>query len=204
MWDVLWQPGQFFKALAERKPNFVAPFFIVVASTVAASLGQVLLVRLLPSFVPGGLPVQLVFALLGGVVFGMLLWGLGGLIIRLLAGPDSRAWEVYGWASVPALLVGLVLVPLGALFPITGDLSPLPPATDPEALRAWQREYQQVVGAAIGTRVLQGLGIAGSLWSFWIIWSGLKVLAPSRALLATLGVAVVSLAFTLWGILAQR
>lgn len=204
MWDVLLQPLRFFKTLAERKPNLVAPFFIVVASTVAASLGQVLLVRLLPSFVPGGLPVQLVFALLGGVVFGMLLWGLGGLIIRLLAGPDSRAWEVYGWASVPALLVGLVLVPLGALFPITGDLSPLPPATDPEALRAWQREYQQVVGAAIGTRVLQGLGIVGSLWSFWIIWSGLKVLAPSRALLATLGVAVVSLAFTLWGILAQR
>ncbi len=200
MWDVLLQPLRFFKTLAERKPNLVAPFFIVVASTVAASLGQVLLVRLLPSFVPGGLPVQLVFALLGGVVFGMLLWGIGGLIIRLLAGPDSRAWEVYGWASVPALLVGLVLVPLGALFPITGDLSPLPPATDPEA----QREYQQVVGAAIGTRVLQGLGIVGSLWSFWIIWSGLKVLAPSRALLATLGMAVVSLAFTLWGILAQR
>jgi hypothetical protein len=90
------------------------------------------------------------------------------------------------------------------LFPITGDLSPLPPATDPEALRAWQREYQQVVGTASGTRVLQGLGIAGSLWSFWIIWSGLRVLAPSRALVATLGVAAVSLAFTLWGILAQR
>ncbi|GIW25304.1 YIP1 family protein [Meiothermus sp.] len=204
MLEVLIQPTNFFRALAERKPNLVAPFFIVIAGTVTASLGQVLLVRLLPSFVPGGLAVQLVLALVGGVVFGMLLWGLGGLMIRLLAGPDSRAWEVYGWASVPALLVGLVLVPLGALFPITGDLSPLPPATDPEALRAWQREYQQVVGTASGTRVLQGLGIAGSLWSFWIIWSGLRVLAPSRALVATLGVAAVSLAFTLWGILAQR
>lgn len=204
MLDVLLQPTNFFQLLAQRKPNLVAPFFIVMASTVAASLGQVLLVRLLPSFVPGGLPVQLVLALLGGVILGMLLWGTGGLIIRLLAGPDSRAWEVYGWASVPALLVGLVLVPLGALFPITGDLPPLPPATDPEALRAWQREYQQVVGAASGTRVLQGLGIVGSLWSLWIIWSGLRVLAPNRALLATLGVAVVSLAFTLWGILGSR
>lgn len=204
MVDVLVQPVHFFKALAERKPNLVAPFFIVVAGTVAASLGQILLVRLLPSLVPGGIPVQLVFALVGGVVFGMLLWGLGGLIIRLLAGAESRAWEVYGWASVPALLVGLVLIPFGALLPITGDLPPIPPATDPEALRAWQREYQQVIGAAVGTRVLQGLGILGSIWSFWIIWSGLKVLAPSRALLATVGVAVVSLAFTLWGILAQR
>lgn len=204
MVDVLVQPVHFFKALAERKPNLVAPFFIVMAGTVAASLGQMLLVRLLPSLIPGGIPVQLVFALVGGVVFGMLLWGVGGLIIRLLAGPDSRAWEVYGWANVPALLVGLVLIPFGALFPVSGDLPPLPPATDPEALRAWQREYQQVIGAAVGTRVLQGLGILGSIWSFWIIWSGFKVLAPSRALLATVGVAVVSLAFTLWGILVQR
>lgn len=205
MLHVLLQPTNFFRALSERKPNWAAPFFIVEISAVAASLGQVLLVRLLPNnFVPAGLPVQLVFALLGGGIFGLLLWGLGGLIIRLLAGPDSRAWEVYGWASVPALLVGLVLLPWGALFPITGDLPPLPPAADLEALRVWQREYQQVIGAASGTRVLQGLGIVGSLWSFWLIWSGLKVLAPSRALLATLGVAVVSLAFTLWGILAQR
>jgi hypothetical protein len=204
MLDVLLQPTGFFRALAKRKPNLVAPFFIVMAGTVAASLGQVLLVRLLPSVVPGGLPVQLVFALVGGAVFGILLWGIGGLMIRLLAGPDSRAWEVYGWASVPGLLMGLVLVPLGALFPITGDLPPLPPATDPEALRAWQRDYQQVIGAATGTRVLQGLGIVGLFWSFWIIWSGLKVLAPGRALLATLGVAAVSLAFTLWGLLAQR
>ncbi len=204
MWDVLTQPTQFFQTLSGRKPNLMAPFFIVLAGTAAASLGQVLLIRLLPSFVPGGLPVQLVFALVGGVVFGMVLWGLGGLIIRLLAGADSRAWEVYGWASVPALLVGLVLIPFGALFPVTGDLPPIPPATDPEALRAWQREYQQLIATATGTRIMQVLGITGSIWSFWIIWSGLKILAPSRAFLATVGVAAVSLAFTLWGILAQR
>jgi len=204
MFDAVIQPMNFFKALAERKPNLVTPFFVVMAGTAAASLGQVLLIRLLPSFVPWGLPVQLVLALLGGVVFGMLFWGLGGLIIRLLAGADSRAWEVFGWASLPGLLVGLVLVPLGALFPITAALPPIPPATDPDAVLAWQREYQQVIGAATGTRILQILGILGSIWSFWIIWSGLKILAPSRALLATVVVAVVSLAFTLWGILAQR
>ncbi|KZK15040.1 YIP1 family protein [Meiothermus taiwanensis] len=203
MLDVLLQPTNFFRALAERKPNLVAPFFIVIAATAAASLGQVLLLRLLPNPVPGGWLVQLVLGLVGGVVAGMVLWGLGGLIIRLLAGPDSRAWEVYGWANVPALLVGLVLIPFGALFPVTADLPPVPPMTDVEAVRAWQREYQQVVGTAVGTRVLQGLGLLASIWSFWIIWSGLRVLAPARALWATLAVAAVSLAFTLWGILAQ-
>jgi len=204
MFDVLVQPTNFFKTLAERKPGLVIPLLIVLAGTMAASLGQVLLARLLPSIVPGGLPVQLVFALVGGAVFGLLLWGVGGLIIRLLAGADSRAWEVYGWASVPALLVGLVLIPFGALFPVTGDLAPIPPATDLEALRAWQREYQQLIGSATGTRIVQGLGILGSIWSLWIIWSGLRILAPSRALLATVGVVVVSLAFMLWGIFAQR
>ncbi|MCS7067062.1 MAG: YIP1 family protein [Meiothermus sp.] len=203
MWDVLFQTQRFFEALAERKPDLAAPFFIVIASTTASSLGQVLLTRLLPSGVPGGLPVQLVLALVGGVIFGILLWGLGGLLVRLLAGPDSRAWEVYGWAWVPALLVGLVLVPVGALFPVTGDLPPLPPTTDPDALRAWQREYQQLVGAAPATRLLYGLGLLGTFWSFWIIWSGLRVLAPSRALQATLGVAGVTLAIMLWSILAQ-
>lgn len=204
MLDVLLQPTNFFRVLAERKPNLVAPFFVVIAATASASLGQALLLRLLPSLLPGGWVVQLVLGLLGGVVAGMVLWGVGGLIIRLLAGPDSRAWEVYGWANVPALLVGLVLIPFGALFPVTADLPPVPPMTDPEALRAWQREYQQVVGTALGTRVLQGLGLLGSIWSFWIIWSGLRVLAPARALLTTLVLAAFSLAFTLWGILAQR
>lgn len=203
MLEVLLQPSNFFRALTERKPNLVAPFFIVIAATAAASLGQALLLRLLPNPVPGGLAVQLVLALVGGVVAGMVAWGLGGLVIRLLAGPDSRAWEVYGWANVPALLLGLVLIPFGALFPITADLPPIPPATDLEAFRAWQREYQQAISAAIGTRLLQGLGVLGSIWSFWIIWSGLRVLAPARALLATLVVAVLSLAFALWGILAQ-
>lgn len=54
MLDVLLQPTHFFRALAERKPNLVAPFFIVIAATTAASLGQVLLLRLLPGLLPGG------------------------------------------------------------------------------------------------------------------------------------------------------
>ena len=66
MLDVLLQPTHFFRALAERKPNLVAPFFIVIAATTAASLGQVLLLRLLPGLLPGGWVVQMVLALVGG------------------------------------------------------------------------------------------------------------------------------------------
>jgi len=202
MLDVLLQPARFFRVLAERKPDLVVPLFIVMAATLAASLGQVLLTRLLPSFVPGGLALQLVLALVGGIVGGMVVWGVGGLVIRLLAGPDSRAWEVYGWASVPALLMGLVSIPFGALFPIASDLAPAPPTTDGDAFQVWLVEYQQLIQTASETRILQGLTLLASLWSFWIIWSGLKVLVPARALLATLVVALVSLVFTLWSVLA--
>jgi hypothetical protein len=204
MLDVLLQPTNFFRALSERKPNLVAPFFIVVAAAVAASLGQALLTRLLPSPIPGGVAVQLVLALVGGVVGGMVAWGLGGLVVRLLAGPDSRAWEVYGWASVPGLLVGLVAIPLAALFPITGDLPPIPPLTDVEAFQAWQRAYRQLIWEATGFRILQGLSLLSALWSFGIIWSALKVLAPAKALVTTLVIAAVSLAFMVWGLLSQR
>lgn len=203
MLEALIQPTNFFRALQERRPNLTVPFLIVLAGAVTASLGYVLLLRLLPTPILGGLVLQLVFAVVGGVLLGILLFGLGGLIIRLLAGPESRAWEVYGWANVPGLLMGLVMIPFGALFPVTGNLPPIPPVTDPEALVAWQSAYQQVVAAAAGTRVMQVLAVLGLLWSVWIIWSGLKVFSPSRAVLATLAVALVSLAFTLWGILAQ-
>jgi hypothetical protein len=108
MLDVLLRPTDFFRALAGRRPDLVAPFFIVMAGAVMASLGQALLTRLLPSPIPGGAAAQVVLALVGGIVGGLLAWGLGGLVLRLLAGPDSRAWEVYGWASMPGLLMGLL------------------------------------------------------------------------------------------------
>ncbi|MCS7193595.1 MAG: YIP1 family protein [Meiothermus sp.] len=203
MVEALLSPRQFFQALQERRPNLTAPFLIVLAASTLATLGNLLLVRLLPPSTPGGFALQLLLGLVGGVVGGIVFWGLGGLIIRLLAGPDSRAWEVYGWGNVPGLLVGLVLLPIGALFPITAELPPLPPLNDTEAFRAWQRTYQAAVASAPTTRVVQGLGLVSLAWSLWIIGTGLRVLVPQRAWLATLGVAAASLAFTLWGILGQ-
>lgn len=124
MLEALIQPTTFFRALQERRPSLIVPLLIVMAAAVAAALGNVLLLRLLPTLIPGGLLLQVVFAVVGGVVLGILLIGLGGLIIHLLAGPESRAWEVYGWANVPALLLGLVMIPFQAMFPITGNLPP--------------------------------------------------------------------------------
>jgi len=196
MLDVLLRPTDFFRALAGRRPDLVAPFFIVMAGAVMASLGQALLTRLLPSPIPGGAAAQVVLALVGGIVGGLLAWGLGGLVLRLLAGPDSRAWEVYGWASMPGLLMGLLTTPVAAWYPITGNLPPVPPLTDTVAFQAWQRDYQQLIWQADQFRFIQGLNLLGMVWSLGIIWSALRVLVPARALVSALVMAAISLAFT--------
>ncbi|RDI96189.1 hypothetical protein DV704_04570 [Meiothermus sp. QL-1] len=198
MWEVLIRPAQFFRALSARKPELTAPFLIVLAASVLASAGSALSLRLLPSPL-GGFALQLGLGLLGGVVGGIVLFGLGGLIIRLLAGPDSRAWEVYGWASAPGVLLGLFLLPLAALLPLPPELPP-PPLTDPEALQAWQRELQRTVAQAPFTRLQQGLGFLGLAWSLGIVWAGLRVLAPQRALLAVGVLGVASLGLSLWSL----
>lgn len=199
MLEVLTQPSRFFQGLSERKPNLVAPFLIVVFGVTLSVVGQVFLTRLLP--VPGGFAVQAAFAIVGGLIFGILIWGVLGLLIRWLAGADSRAWEVYGWSLTPGLLIGLILLPLAALFPVTGDLPPTPPLTDVEALRAWQKQFQELVRGATGTQIFRVLSLLATLWSLWLLYSGLRVFAPARAVLATAAVAILSLGLAVWGLL---
>lgn len=199
MLEILTQPGGFFQRLSARKPNLVMPFLIVVAGVTLSVVSQALLTRLLP--IPGGFALQAAFGIIGGLVFGILMWGVLGLVIRLLAGADARAWEVYGWSLVPSLLMGLVLLPVAALFPVTGDLPPAPALTDAEALRAWQKQFQEVVRSGLGTQVVRVLGLLATLWSLWLLYAGLRVFAPARAVLATVVVGAIGLGLAVWGFL---
>ncbi|WP_018465069.1 YIP1 family protein [Calidithermus timidus] len=193
MLEVLIQPTRFFQALRERKPNLLPPLLVVVAALVLTAAAGQISIRLLPPLFPGGATLQLTFSLAGALFFGLVVWAVGGGLIRLLAGEGSRAWELYGWASFPTLVLALVLLPLAALFPVTGDLAPPPPLSDAEALQSWQREYQELVASAPGSRIQQFLSVLATLWSLWIIYSGLRVLAPARALLTTAVMAVLTL-----------
>jgi hypothetical protein len=201
MFEVLTQPACFFEALRERKPNLLPPLLVVVVALLLTAAAGQLSIRLLPALFPGGVTLQLVFSLIGALLLGLVVWAIGGGLIRLLAGEGSRAWELYGWASVPALVLALVSLPLAALFPVTGNLSPAPSLSDAEALRRWQREYQDLVTSAPGTRIQQVLNVLATLWSLWIVYSGLRVLAPARAVLATAVVAVLTLGLLLWSLL---
>jgi hypothetical protein len=200
MLEVLTQPLRFFESLRGRKPDLLPPLLVVVAALVLSTIASQVSTRLLPAVFPGGAGLQLAFALAGALVFGLILWAVGAGLLRLLAGADSRAWELYGWASAPMLLLVLVSLPLAALMPVTGDLPPPPALTDAEALQQWQREYQRVIAAAPVTRVQQGLNLLATLWSLWIVYSGLRVLAPARALLATGVMAALSLGLLAWSL----
>lgn len=203
MLEVLSQPYRFFRALQERKPNLTIPFVLVLVSFVLTGIAQTLASRLLPALFNLGPVAQYGIATASVVLFGLLIFTVGGAIIRLLAGPDSRAWEVYGWSFVPGLLMGLVLLPLGAILPITGDVPPPPALTDQEAAREWSRQLGRVISSSPFTRITQVLSIVGNVWALWVIWSGLRVTAPSRAAIATAAMAVLIFGLTLWGFSRQ-
>jgi hypothetical protein len=198
MLDVLLRPTQFFQSLAQRKPNLAMPSGVVIVSACLATVANVLLVRLLPNQIPG-LPLQIVLALVSGLVIGLVFWGLGGALVRFLAGANSRAWEIFGWASAPGIVAILVFFPLASLWPITGNLAPLPSSTDLAVLQAWQKAYTQLVNAATQTRIYDSLNILSTLWFIWILLSGLRVTAPNKAVLATAVVGIISLGLTIVG-----
>ncbi|RIH84360.1 Yip1 domain protein [Calidithermus terrae] len=200
MLEVLTQPVRFFAALQGHKPNRLVSVTVVVVATVLVLLSGQLSSRLLPTVLPDRFAGQVVVSVALGIPSGLVFWALGGAVIRLLAGRESRAWELFGWAWAPMLVLALVSLPLAALMPVTGDLPPPPAPTDAEALRQWQRQYQEVIAAAPVTRVQQGLSLVTTLWSLWIVYSGLRVLAPARALLATGVVAALSLGLLAWSL----
>ncbi|MDX2007155.1 MAG: Yip1 family protein [Meiothermus sp.] len=205
MLEVLTQPTAFFKALQERKPNLTAPFLISILAVALGSVAGILSTRLLPSLLPFPLPLQIALALVSSVVIGILVWGVGGAVVRVFAGPESRAWEVYGWAALPGAVLALVLIPMAAFFPITGDLPPIPQVAqgDPSAqerLLAWQRQFQEVIRASSYIRAQQVLTLLVTAWTLWVLYSGLRVLAPERALTATVAVTLLSLALTFFSL----
>ncbi|MCL6569218.1 MAG: YIP1 family protein [Meiothermus silvanus] len=197
MGDLLIAPRAFFERLKASKPTLFAPWLVAVLASLLASLANVVATRFLPSLSFGS---PLVFAVLGGIIFGLLAWGIYGLVLRLLAGAESRAWEVAGWASLPGVVVGLVLLPLAALFPVSGNLAAPPGLTDAEALREWTAQYTALVRGATFSRVAQGASVVGGIWSVGLTYVALRVLVPQRALIGTLGVAVISLGFIVWGL----
>lgn len=193
MTEILFNPKEFFLRLKDRPPALGGPVLLVLLASFLAGLVEVLATRLLPSPFPMGGGLARALGLLGAALGGVAVWGILGLILRLLAGPRARAWEVLGWTSAPGVVLGLVLLPVAALWPISGNL-PEPPSPDQvQAFQDWLKAYEGLRQASLYQRLFQALNVLTTFWSLALIYLGLRTLVPERALLGTLGMGVLYL-----------
>lgn len=198
MFEVLTNPTQFFRRLFDKPANLAAPLFISALSSAAAGLATALAYRTLPSLFPFPFALQAVFIVLSAFVMGILIWGLTGLVVWLFGGKTSRAFEIVGWAAMVSFVVALVLLPVAAMFPISGDLGPIPDLTGREEVLAWQKSLTSVIKASTFSKLSTAISAGSLIWTAWIYFSGLKITVASRAVLATAVPILLSFAYVVY------
>ncbi len=179
MIEVLFQPKAFFSRLAEKAPRVWPAFGVYFLALLVTAVGSQLALRNLASPVAFGSP--WLWAVVGSLPAAFVMWGLFGFVVMLASGSGARAFEVVGWAAAPSLVLGLVLLAAGALFPVQGTVPPAP--SDPAQLAEWMKSYQAVVQASTFTQISRTLALLALLWSSWIVYAGLGVFARARAAL---------------------
>ncbi len=179
MMDVLLEPVKFFEKTRERPPRPWLGYLVAVLASLVPGLASLVASRELGN--PVGFGPSWLWMLLGALVAGLFFWGLFGVAFHFATGLGARAFELAGWAFAPGVVVGLLLLAVGALFPIQADLPPRP--TDPSQFENWFRAYQTAVRASTYTQVSRWAGVLSVLWSAWIVYAGGRVFAEKRAVL---------------------
>jgi hypothetical protein len=116
-WRASAQPGEFFAGLPEEpRPGAAAgPALLSVA------LGALVLAMAIGRATQSDAWLPLVlFVVPGTVLYSAALWLLGGLTLARAAALDVRGWEIAAWAWVPTGFLGLSLLPVVGVFPVTG------------------------------------------------------------------------------------
>jgi len=183
MLELILEPTKFFHRKKEEKPRPWAAFLYAFVAILLNSLAFELATRNLPSPMGFAGPVKWLVYVAAALVVGLVIWGVLGLIIHLLTGLGARAFELAGWTFVPSVVTALVALAVAAVFPVQGDLPPYP--EDPRAMGEWIRAYNALVQSSLFSRVNLFLDVASGLWSAALLYLGLKVLAPKRAVLVT-------------------
>ncbi|NJK41402.1 MAG: hypothetical protein HC934_08685 [Acaryochloridaceae cyanobacterium SU_2_1] len=111
-------------------------------------------------------------------------------MIHLFTGCQQRAWQLAGWIMLPMTLISLLMVGLAWVLPATGSIPSLAQWVTPTT--SWLPQY--VTWLAAYTFLLRGqpfhaltfwLSLGGNLASLWLLYWGLKVFRPRRAVMAT-------------------
>lgn len=201
IWTVLIRPREFFGHLKGQPRNLLGPGLTVAIAQLLTSGASVVWVRNLPiapsPFNAVWMPIAL--SLIGGLI----VWGLYGLLVRLLAGAMARPWELTGWLALPGCIAGLLLLILAAVMPVKTSLGPAPDISNLEAFQAWSEAYQTLLSQQLYPTIAIGISLVVHLWGLWILYSGLKALSPQRAALPVVVVVAIAIAFVATSIMWQ-
>jgi hypothetical protein len=203
LWTLIVQPQVFFRRLAEQPINFWFPLGIVLSAGWLRYIALFIWIRHLPPILPTAVLQQLSVesngnrlgfsvAVLGLLCWPLIGWGLYGGIIQWLTRCRWRAWQIAGWTHGPIAILGLILIGLAGLIPATGRMIPYAQflALRPEEpwldqYQTWLQIYHQILREQAFLSMTFWLILVGSLWSLWLLYWGVKAIAPTKAALTT-------------------
>lgn len=202
LWSLIANPQQFFRQLFEQPPKLWVPFGIVISASWLRYLAYWIWTRNLPAIVapeilqslsatPGGTYwTGLIF--MGLMSWPLFSWGVYGWIIQLTTGSQWRAWQLAGWTQWPLAAGGLLMIGAAGLWPSTGRVIPFSEfmAFRPETpwlnqYLTWLNLYSQTLSGQVFLQLLFWFVLVSSLWSLWLLYWGVKSLAPQNAVLTT-------------------
>lgn len=116
LWRAVSQPAEFFADLPDDTRIGSAAW----PALVSTSLGGVVFALAVGGATSSDAWLPIVLLVVPGIVlYGAVLWLLGGLALSRTAALDVRGWEVAAWAWVPTGFLALALLPVVAVFPVS-------------------------------------------------------------------------------------
>lgn len=216
LWTLIVQPQAFFRQLYDQPTHLWLPLGIVLSSGWLRYIAFLIWTRNLPSIFPaewfqsmdigaGGPPNWIGLGLLGLLCWPFIGWGVCGWIIQILTRCRCRAWQLAGWTYLPITMMGLIMVGIAGVWPATGRVIPYSEffALRPEepALSqylTWLELYSHVLQGQAFFKLMFWLVLLGSLWSLWLLYCGVRGLAPRKAVLTT---SVLTILVVIWRVL---
>lgn len=195
----------FFQGLSRQPASLTIPLVMTLLTGWLRVVALFVWTRFLPSLLPTavahtpalastslaeGVGLGIVLVIMGLVCWPFVSWVVYGWVIHLFTGCQQRAWQLAGWTLLPMTLVSVVMVGLAWAFPAMGSVTPFAEWANPEIPWFWQ--YFSWLSAY--TLTLRGqsfqiltfwLVLAGNLVSLWLLYWGLRVFGPQRAVITT-------------------
>lgn len=210
------QPQVFFQRLYNRPVNLWSPLGMILSAGWLRYIAFFVWTRNLPPILPTGFLQRMSeeadgtrywigLGILGLLCWPLISWGIYGWIIQGLTRCRWRAWQLAGWTHGPIAIVGLIMIGVAGLMPATGHVIPYTQFLVLRSEESWMSQYQtwleiygQILREQAFLPIIFWLILVGSLWSLWLLYWGVKALAPTKAIITT---AILAAWVMIWRIL---